>query len=275
MNRIRVGLSGWDYPRWQGDFYPRGLAARKRLGYVAEHFDTVEVNGSFYSLQRPTTYQRWYDDTPPGFELALKGGRFITHLKRLRGVEQGLANFFASGPLVLAEKLGPILWQLPAAIAFDADLIDDFLGRLPRTTGAMAELAERHDDRLRSRAATEALVDRPVRHALEVRHPSFDDPRFWDLLSRHDVANVVSDSPTWPMFEQQTTDLVYARLHGHTELYTSGYSSGSLDAWADRCTRWADAGPVHVYFDNDAKGRAPHDALGLLRRLQVSPAARA
>ncbi len=273
MNRIRVGLSGWDYPRWQGDFYPQGLAARKRLGYVAEHFDTVEVNGSFYSLQRPTTYQRWYDDTPPGFELALKGGRFITHLKRLRDVDQGLANFFASGPLVLADKLGPILWQLPASIAFDPALIEGFLRLLPSSTGAMAELAGRHDDRLRGRSATEVLVDAPVRHALEVRHPSFDDPRFYDLLSRHGVANVVSDSPTWPMFEEQTTDFAYARLHGHTELYTSGYSGPSLDAWADRCARWADAGPVHVYFDNDAKGRAPHDALGLLRRLQVSPAA--
>ncbi len=264
---IRVGLSGWDYPRWQGDFYPPRLAARKRLAYVAEHFDTVEVNGSFYALQRPTTYQRWYDETPDGFRFALKGGRFITHLKRLRDVRQGLANFFASGPLVLADKLGPVLWQLPASITFDVSLITDFLAQLPRTTSEAADLAARHDERLRGRAAPQATVDLPVRHALEVRHRSFDDPRFYELLADHSVANVVSDSPTWPMLDRQTTDFSYVRLHGHSQLYTSGYSAASLDRWADRCARWAADGPVHVYFDNDAKGRAPHDAAALAHRL--------
>lgn len=264
---IRIGLSGWDYPRWQGDFYPPQLAVRKRLTYVAEHFDTVEVNGSFYALQRPTTYQRWYDATPDGFLFALKGGRFITHLKRLRDVGQALANFFASGPLVLGDKLGPILWQLPASTTFDPSLINDFLAQLPRTTGAAADLASRHDDKLHGRAVTEAPVDLPLRHALEVRHPSFDDSRFYDLLADHGVANVASDSPTWPLFDRQTTDFAYARLHGHTELYTSGYSAASLDAWAERCARWAADGPVHIYFDNDAKGRAPYDAAALARRL--------
>ena len=243
------------------------LAAGRRLEYVAEHFDTVEVNGSFYSLQRPTTYQRWYDATPPGFVLALKGGRFITHLKRLRDVQQGLANFFASGPLVLAEKLGPVLWQLPASITFDEVLIADFLARLPRTTSAVAELARGHDDKLRGRTAVDVDTERPVRHALEVRHRSFDDVRYYDLLARHEVANVVSDSPTWPMLDRRTTDLAYVRLHGHSELYASGYSGASLDSWAERCRRWAEQGPVFVYFDNDARGRAPHDALGLRQRL--------
>jgi uncharacterized protein YecE (DUF72 family) len=225
------------------------------------------VNGSFYSLQRPTSYQRWYDATPDGFLFALKGGRFITHLKRLRDVGQGLANFFASGPLVLGDKLGPVLWQLPASIRFDAALIDGFLSQLPRTTTAAAELAARHDDKLRGRVAIEPGDERPIRHALEVRHRSFDDPHYYDLLARHGVANVASDSPTWPMLERPTSDFAYARLHGHTELYHSGYSPASLDAWADRCRRWAERGPVYIYFDNDARGRAPHDALGLMRRL--------
>ena len=163
-----------------GRLLPPRLAARKRLAYVAEHFDTVEVNGSFYALQRPTTYQRWYDETPDGFRFALKGGRFITHLKRLRDVRQGLANFFASGPLVLADKLGPVLWQLPASITFDVSLITDFLAQLPRTTSEAADLAAGHDERLRGRAAPQATVDLPVRHALEVRHRSFDDPRFFE-----------------------------------------------------------------------------------------------
>jgi uncharacterized protein YecE (DUF72 family) len=264
---VHVGLSGWDYPRWQGDFYPADLAARRRLEYAAQHFDTLEVNGSFYSLQRPTTYQRWYDATPTGFVFALKGGRFITHLKRLRDVDQGLANFFASGPLVLAEKLGPVLWQLPASIRFDEELIAEFLDRLPRTATAAADLAGRHDDKLRDRVAFAVDDDRPVRHALEVRHRSFDDPRFYDLLTRHGVANVASDSPTWPLLERRTTDFAYVRLHGHTELYHSGYSGASLDSWAERCRDWGRNGPVYVYFDNDARGRAPHDALGLMRRL--------
>jgi uncharacterized protein YecE (DUF72 family) len=267
---VHVGLSGWSYPKWQGDFYPQDLPAARRLQFVAEHFDTVEVNGSFYSLQRPTTYQRWYDATPRGFVLALKGGRFVTHLKRLRDVRQGLANYFASGPLVLAEKLGPVLWQLPASITFDEDLIATFLAQLPRTTTAAAELAGSHDDKLRGRTALEVDAERPIRHALEVRHRSFDDPRYYDLLSRHDVANVVSDSPTWPIFDHRTTDLTYVRLHGHSELYTSGYSGASLDSWAVRCRQWSEGGPVYVYFDNDAKGRAPHDALGLLERLDLT-----
>ena len=264
---VHVGLSGWDYPRWQGDFYPADLAARRRLEYAAEHFDTLEVNASFYSLQRPTTYQRWYDATPPGFVFALKGGRFITHLKRLRDVGQGLANYFASGPLVLAEKLGPVLWQLPATIRFDEALIAEFLARLPRTTTAAAELAARHDDKLRGRVALDVDGERAIRHALEVRHRSFDDPRYYDLLTRHDVANVASDSPTWPLLDRRTTDAAYVRLHGHTELYASGYSGASLDRWADHCRSWAEHGPVYVYFDNDARGRAPHDALALRKRL--------
>ena len=266
-----MGLSGWDYPRWQGDFYPARLAARRRLEYAAQHFDTVEVNGSFYSLQRPSTYQRWFDATPVGFVFALKGGRFITHLKRLRDVRQGLANYFASGPLVLAAKLGPVLWQLPASTRFDETLIGDFLAQLPRTTSAAADLAAEHDDKLKGRAVLEVLDERPVRHAVEVRHPSFDDSRYFDLLGAHDVANVVSDSPSWPLLDHRTTDFSYIRLHGHSELYTSGYSGTSLDRWARRCRRWAEHGPVHVYFDNDARGRAPYDALGLRQRLGLPP----
>lgn len=266
---VRIGLSGWDYPRWQGDFYPSDLAARRRLEYVAQHFDTVEVNGSFYSLQRPSTYQRWYDATPPGFVLSLKGGRFITHLKRLRDVSQGLANYFASGPLVLAEKLGPVLWQLPASITFDEALISAFLAQLPRTTTAAAELAAQHDDKLRGRVALDAGEERPIQHALEVRHRSFDVPRYYELMAEQGVANVVSDSPTWPLLDRRTTDFAYVRLHGHTELYHSGYSGASLDRWALRCREWAEHGPVFVYFDNDARGRAPHDALGLRERCRV------
>jgi len=270
MGRIRVGISGWTYPSWRGDFYPRGLAQRLELAYAAERMSSIEVNGSFYSLQRPSSYERWRDATPPDFELAVKGGRYITHLKRLAGVETALANFFASGPLLLGEKLGPVLWQLPATVAFDAPLLEAFFELLPRSTDDAAALAARHDDKLpEGRVSTTAPVHRRVRHALEVRHNSFRDEAAAKLLQRHDVSLVLADSAgRWPVIDQRTSDITYVRLHGHTTLYTSGYAPASLDRWAERCLAWADEGQdVYVYFDNDARGRAPHDALGLESRV--------
>lgn len=265
---VRVGISGWQYDAWRGDFYPRDLPAARQLAYASERFDTVELNGSFYSLQRPSSYQKWHDQTPDGFVFAVKGGRFITHLKRLAGVETALANFFASGVLLLGSKLGPVLWQLPERLQYDRRLIGDFLDLLPRTTAEIAEQARGHDSKVRGRAHVEAHARGRVRHALEVRHSSFVNDTFFDLLADHGVACVVADSPGgWPEIEVATADFSYVRLHGHTELYASGYSSRSLDRWAERCQSWAEAGDVYCYFDNDARGRAPYDALGLAERI--------
>jgi uncharacterized protein YecE (DUF72 family) len=271
MAELRVGTSGWRYKSWRGDFYPRGLAQRRELEYLATRMNAVEMNGSFYSLQRPTTYQRIAEQTPDDFAVAVKGGRFISHFKRLAGAETALANFLASGVLALGKKLGPILWQLPADLAYDEDRVGPFLTGLPRTTSAAAELAARHDDKLSDdRVVLETDVDRPVRHVLEPRHPSFGSRPALDLLTEQEVGLVVSDSPgAWPLFEHRTADIMYVRLHGHTELYASGYSSRSLDRWAEKTRRWLAAGAdVHVYFDNDARGRAPHDAVALLERLR-------
>jgi len=271
MGHVHVGLSGWQYDSWRGDWYPKGLPARRQLEYVAEHFDTVELNGSFYSLQLPTSYRRWRDTTPPGFLFAVKGGRYITHMKRLVDVETALANFFASGVLALDDKLGPLLWQLPERVRFDADVVRDFLDLLPRTTTDAAELAAGHDEKLRGRVHLEAATERRLRHALEVRHASFVDNAFFRLLEERDMACVVADSPRrWPELDVRTTDFTYARLHGHTELYASGYSARSLDRWAERCTGWARHGDIYLYFDNDARGRAPFDAEGLVARLSRS-----
>jgi uncharacterized protein YecE (DUF72 family) len=269
-NQIHVGVSGWDYASWQGGFYPTDVSRDGRLQFLAAQLDTVELNSSFYSLQRPTSYQRWYDETPPGFQFAVKGGRFITHLKRLNDVEQGLANFFASGVLALREKLGPVLWQLPASLTLDVPRIEAFLGLLPHTTLEAAALATHCDDKLREPAYLTVDVDRPVLHALEVRDRSYDTDQFFQQLKAHGVACVVSDSPTWPLVDHRTADHTYVRLHGHTQLYASGYSSRSLDTWARRCELWAHGGPVFVYFDNDSRGHAPFDALGLIRRLSVN-----
>lgn len=267
---VYVGVSGWSYDGWRGDFYPEGLPRRRQLGYVAERLTSVELNGSFYSLQRPSTYQRLVDETPEGFPVAVKGGRFITHLRRLDDVGQGLANFFASGLLLLGDQLGPVLWQLPANLAFDPDLVAGFLERLPRDHHQAARLAGRHDDKLAGdRAVTRSVSAGVVRHALEPRHPSFGEPEATALLREHGVALVASDSPgDWPCFDESTADFRYVRLHGHTQLYASGYSGASLDGWARTLRGWRDAGQdAYVYFDNDARGRAPHDAVALLGRL--------
>jgi uncharacterized protein YecE (DUF72 family) len=270
MSTVRVGISGWRYPAWRGDFYPSGLPQRRELEYAAARLTSVEINGSFYSLQRPESYRRWRSEVPADFEFAVKGGRFITHLKRLRDVETPLANFFASGVLELGPALGPVLWQLPERLTFDADVLDGFLGLLPRTTRHAAALAARHDDKVpEDRAVTTTDRDRPLRHALEFRSPTFADEAAYALLRRHGVACVVADTAgRWPQALEVTSDLVYVRLHGDRELYVSGYSPRALDAWAERCRAWVDADlDVYVYFDNDVKGYAPHDALALLERV--------
>jgi uncharacterized protein YecE (DUF72 family) len=239
---IRVGTSGWRYPEWRGVFYPKGLPQRRELEYISRKLDTLEINGSFYSLQRPESYQRWYAETPDGFLFAVKGSRFITHMRRLRDVEAPLARFFASGVYLLRDKLGPVLWQLPPTFAFDPDRLTAFFRLLPR----------------------------PTRHALEVRHPSFADPGFLDLLREHRIALVIADTAgRFPYLEDVTADFAYVRLHGDVELYASQYGSDALDTWAKRIRGLADAVPdVYVYFDNDIHAHAPFDALALAERLR-------
>jgi uncharacterized protein YecE (DUF72 family) len=276
MARALVGVSGWRYPRWRGDFYPKGLPQRLELTYAAERMTSIEVNGSFYSLQRPSSYAAWRAAVPPDVVLAVKGGRFITHMKSLRDVETPLANFFASGVLALGRQLGPVLWQLPARLTFDPERLGAFFALLPRTTSEAAGLAAGHDDRLADdRTLTRCEVDQPLRHALEPRHPSFDSDEARALCEEHDVAIVIADSAgRWPTMDDATSDFRYVRLHGETELYASGYTDASLDRWASTCRQWLDEGhDVHVYFDNDARGHAPWDAVRLLERLGVRTAA--
>jgi uncharacterized protein YecE (DUF72 family) len=287
--RAWVGTSGWRYPPWRGTFYPQGLAQRRELEHLSRRVDSIEINGSFYSLQRPESYRSWVAETPEDFVFAVKGGRFVTHFKQLRDVETPLANFFASGVLGLGPKLGPVLWQLPPRMRFDAVRIERFLAMLPRSTEAAADLAARHDERLEGRALTRAAADRPLRHALEVRHPSFCNREFVELLRAQDVGLVVADTAgTWPHLEDVTSDFVYVRLHGDTELYTSGYTPDALDEWAAKIRAWrageaprgeltvaapapsrSEGRDVYVYFDNDVKVHAPFDAIALAERLRT------
>jgi uncharacterized protein YecE (DUF72 family) len=264
----RVGISGWRYPPWRKVFYPDGLPQRAELEYASRRLNSIELNGSFYSLQRPTSYQRWYDETPSGFVFSVKGPRFVTHMKKLADVEAPLANFFASGVLALADKLGPVLWQLPPTLGYDRDRLAAFFELLPRSTSAAVKVAKGHDERMEGRSLLTSSVDQPIRHALEIRHPSYENEEFLDLLREHDIAVVCADTAgKWPMMDSVTTDFGYVRLHGAEELYVSGYDDKALDAWAAKIQAWQRH--VYVYFDNDVKVRAPFDAEALAGRLGI------
>ena len=266
----RVGISGWTYAPWRGVFYPKGLAHRRELAYASQRLSSIEINGSFYSLHKPASYRNWHDQTPDDFVFSVKGPRFITHLKKLADVDTPLANFFANGLLALGDKLGPVLWQLPPTLGFDAQRLANFFTRLPRSTGEAAWLARHHDDRVHDRALVDALADRALRHALEVRHRTFLAPTFLPLLREHDIAIVVADTAgKWPKIVDTTTDFAYVRLHGDKELYTSGYSPAALDSWARTVSGWTGRGQdAFVYFDNDVKVHAPFDAIALAQRLR-------
>ena len=279
--QILIGISGWRHAPWRGVFYPRGLAQRKELEFASRQLPTIEINGSFYRLQKPAYYAGWAAQTPEGFVFSVKGHRYITHLKRLKEVEVPLARFFGSGLLALGEKLGAILWQLPPSLTFDEARVQAFLKLLPADSHAAVRLARRH-------SALQAGGEpkgpkRPLRHAIEVRHASFVDEAFVRLLRRAKVAWVVADTAgKWPAVEEITAPFLYLRLHGDLELYSSGYSPEALQRWAARIGQWA-AGrqpadarrvtalalpaaqrrDVYCYFDNDVKVKAPYDARAL------------
>ena len=285
---VRIGISGWRYAPWRGVFYPKGLAQHRELFHASRKLSSIELNGSFYSLQRPTSYLEWYHDTPPDFVFAVKANRYITHIRRLRDIEQPLANFFASGLFNLREKLGPILWQFPPTMQFDPAIFASFLGRLPHNTAGALHLARRRQPMMHGRSRLAIDRNRPLRHAVEIRHKSFINPAFPALLRRHNVALVVADTAgKWPYCEDVTADFVYVRLHGDKKLYASGYSDVALDRWAARIRTWQSGGEprdarriagkarairhrdIYCYFDNDIKVHAPFDAASLSKRLST------
>jgi uncharacterized protein YecE (DUF72 family) len=288
---IRIGISGWTYPPWRGVFFPKGLAQKRELEYAAKQVASIEINGSFYSLQRPESYRAWYEATPDDFIFAMKGSRFITHMKRMKNAQKPMANFFASGLLCLREKLGPILWQLPPNFQYDPERLTAFFDLLPRDTQAAAKLARKHDQRVSGRASATIDRNRPLRHCLEVRHESFETKEFIELLRKHRIGLVVADTAgKWPFLEDITADFIYARLHGHEELYRSGYTEAALEDWKKKIRAWASGRTpansrrigvrmpvakrgrdVYVYFDNDAKVHAPFDAMALAHRLNLGP----
>jgi uncharacterized protein YecE (DUF72 family) len=291
MSDVRIGISGWTYAPWRSVFFPKTLPQNQELGYAARQVRSIEINGTFYSLQRPSSYLAWYNQTPADFLFSVKGPRFITHLKRLKEVEIPLANFLASGVLRLNEKLGPILWQFPPHFRFNAERLAQFFKLLPRETEAAAALSRRHDHHLKHGSWTKTDENRPLRHAIEIRHESFQCPEFIALLREHAIALVVADTAgKWPLMDDVTADFVYVRLHGDAELYVSGYTPEALQRWAGKIAAWRDgrdapaaklhaatlkprsAGrDVYAYFDNDVKTHAPFDAMALAHLLGLAP----
>jgi uncharacterized protein YecE (DUF72 family) len=287
--KVRIGLSGWTYAPWRGHFYPKGLVQKRELSYAADQFPALEVNGTFYGLQKPEVFGRWKEAVPDDFVFAIKGSRYITHVLRLRDVETPLSNFLASGLLRLGSKLGPLLWQFPPSFRFDAALMEEFLKLLPKDTQEAAALAKRHDEHLDGRAWVETDKKRPLRHAVEIRHDSFRDPAFIDLLRRYGIALVCADTADWPLLMDLTADFVYCRLHGSKELYRSRYDEADLERWAARIRAWRSGQPmrdgdfaadqksatdqprdIYLFFDNTDKRHAPQDAAVLMHMLGIA-----
>ena len=284
---IYIGISGWRYAPWRGTFYPKGLPQRRELEFASRVLSSIELNGSFYGLQTPASYSRWYAETPPGFIFSIKGSQTITHEHRLQNVNEPLADFFASGIFNLKKKLGPILWQLPPSLAYNHETVENFLKLLPRNCAEALDLSRR----TRALKAGERLpvmeIDHSLQHCLEVRHPSFLQGSFVDLLRKYRVGLVIADSGgEWPYFEDLTTDFAYIRLHGDEKLYSSGYTGAALNHWAARIRVWsegrtpadshnisAQAPPlaasrnVYCYFNNSIKVKSPFDARQLIKKL--------
>jgi len=286
MDGIFIGISGWRYPPWRGVFYPPGLPQHRELEYASHKLPSIEINGTFYSLQRPESFERWYHDTPTGFVFSIKGPRYITHIRRLHDISGPLSNFFASGIFNLREKLGPILWQFPPSFRYDPEKMRGFFALLPRDTSQALSLARHREPHMTGRVHLAIDAARPLRHAVEIRHQSFVDESFVQLLREHNIALVVADTAgKWPHCEDVTADFLYLRLHGDKEIYASGYTDEALSCWAARIRAWhsgscldsphliSDACPgrstrdIYCYFDNDVKVKAPFDAEKLIARL--------
>jgi uncharacterized protein YecE (DUF72 family) len=241
--RVYIGTSGWNYDSWRDDFY-QARPRREWLRYAASRFTGIEINATFYRLQTCDTFRRWREQTPREFRFTLKGNRFLTHNKKLADPLPAI-RLERDRARALGDKLAAVVWQLPQ--------------HFPR-----------HLDRLEEFAHSLARAWRTVRHAVEFRHPSWFDEEVATCLAHHGIANCQSDAADWPLWEAVTTDLVYVRLHGHATTYASSYSRADLQRWAGRLRRWLRQGcDVHVYFDNDAFGAAPRNAIALIELMQL------
>ena len=223
MGRIRIGVGGWTFEPWRGPFYPDKHPQKRELEYASRQLSTIEVNGTYYGSQKPESFRKWHDETPDDFVFALKGPRFATNRKVLAEAGESIERFVGSGIAELGDKLGPLVWQFAPTKRFDAEDFGAFLGLLPERVGS-----------------------RPLRHVLEVRHPSFMSPEYLALARRHGAATVFTDSPEYPSFADVTADFVYARLMGAEAQRPEGYAPKALDRWAEAAREWAPVSYTHL-----------------------------
>ena len=257
--RIRVGVGGWTYEPWRDNFYPKGLAHAKELGYASRHLSAIEVNGTYYSTMKPESFRKWHDEVPDDFVFSLKASRYATNRRVLADAGDSIARFVESGIVELKDKLGPIVWQFMPTKAFEAEDFEAFLALLPKKEGS-----------------------RLLRHVMDVRHESFITPEYRKLAKTYKVSTVFTDSDKFPSFEEPEGEVAYARLMMADAKRKTGYAPKALDGWAERAKEWATpaststkAKPrdVFVYFINGAKEKAPAAAGALLERLGWKPEA--
>jgi uncharacterized protein YecE (DUF72 family) len=243
--KIRIGIGGWTFPPWRGTFYPDDLPLKRELEYASRQLGVIEINATFYGRQKPKSWETWEQTVPDGFQFAIKGSRFCVTRSRLCEGAEGIGNFFAQGFAALGPKLGPILWQFAPRRHFDRDDIAGFIDLLP-----------------------EAIHGIPLRHAIEPRHESYRDERFFDLCRARNVAVVFEDSDQFPTIEADTADFAYARLQRMSEDVPTGYDDEALDGFAERARAWRERGDAYLFLINGAKVRAPAAALALQERLR-------
>ncbi len=242
---IRVGIGGWTYEPWRGVFYPQGLSQKRELEYASQQLSAIEINATFYGRQSPKSWENWAATVPDNFQFAIKGSRYCVMKSKLAESGEGIGNFFAQGFAALGPKLGPILWQFAGRRKFDADDIAAFIDLLP-----------------------DELEGMKVRHAIEPRHESFRDERFFDLCRAQNIAVVFEDSDDYPCIEADTADFAYARLQRMREEVQTGYEDAALDQFAGRARRWSEGGrDAYIFMINGAKVRAPAAAQALQQRL--------
>jgi uncharacterized protein YecE (DUF72 family) len=243
--KIYVGVGGWNFAPWRGSFYPKGLTQARELHYASRQLTSIEINSTFYGLQKPATFRKWHDETPDEFMFSVKAPRFVTHRKRLAEGASSIERFLASGILQLGMKLGPINWQLAPTKHFDAEEIAEFLALLPRKAEGRA-----------------------LRHAFEARHPSFDCEAFIALAREHEVAIVEAGDSEYPRIESRTAPFSYLRLMGTKHRAPKGYAPAALARWREQAQALARGGDVFLYFISGAKERNPQAALALLAALE-------
>ena len=270
MAELRTGTAGWVFAPWRGTFYPKGVTQKNELNYASRKLTSIEINSTFKYNQKPSSFAKWAGQTPDGFVFSVKGPEQVTHRKRLKNCRQDVANFLASGPLALGDRLGPIIWQLPPNLIFDRESFAAFAALLPRDAQGYLELASEAD-----KERGETFLDiggiGKIRHAIEMRHPSFQNEDAISILRDHNIAAVIADTPKQPE-RLLTANFAYCRLQGPARAEATGYEEANMDSLASDMLEWAQKGnDVYAYFVHEDKLHAPHNAMTLASKLGITP----